>query len=105
MTQGFGDEALDRVMSSEREAAWESVVLLLVCVIIALAALGIVVWALVNGRLSSLDGLLLATTCLLLILAFGGNVAWALRTGELQLSLKALMKSPHGNTSNDNAPL
>jgi hypothetical protein len=84
-------------MSSEQATAWENATLLILCVIVALAALGIIAWAVASGLLLTLDGLLLAATCLVFTLAFGGNVVWSLRTGEAQSILKQLLKSPKGH--------
>lgn len=80
-------------MSGGQTTIWESVVLLLLCSIIALGCLGVIAWTAATGGLLSLDGLLLTTTCLVLALAFGGNVAWSFKSGEAQSILKSLAKS------------
>jgi hypothetical protein len=84
-------------MSGERTTVWDSATLLFLCLIVALGALGIIVWVVASGLFLTLDGLLLTATCLVFTLAFGGNVAWSLRTGEAQSILKDLLKSPKGH--------
>jgi len=85
-------------MSGEQTTAWECATHLFLCSVIALGALGIIVWVLASGLLLTLDGLLLTMTCLVLALAFGGNVAWSLWTGEAKSILKELLKSPKRHT-------
>jgi len=81
-----------RNMSNEHKKPWEDAILLLICLVIALTAVGVIVWVVISGRIMDLDGMLLAATCLVLILAFGGNLAWSLRTGEAQSVLASLLK-------------
>jgi len=84
-------------MSDEQATAWESATLLFLCLIVALVALGIIVWVVASGLLLTLDGLLLTAACLVFTVAFGGNVAWSLRTGEAQSILKELLSSRKGH--------
>jgi hypothetical protein len=80
-------------MSSEKKTAWESATLLILCSLVALGALGIIVWVVATGMFPTLDGLLLTAACLVFALAFGGNVAWSFHTCEAQSILKELSKS------------
>lgn len=82
----------EKVMSGGQTTIWESLVLLLLCALIAVGSLGVIAWVLAAGTLFSLDGLLLTATCLVLALAFGGNVVWSWRSGEAQSILKSLSK-------------
>lgn len=45
--------------------------LALFCLVVTLASLGVLVWAVLQGTILSLDGLLLTTVCLLLAAIFG----------------------------------
>ena len=81
-------------MNGERTAAWEGATLLLLCLIVALGALGAIVWVAASGLIVTLDGLLLTAACLVFALAFGGNVAWSLRSGEAQSIVKELLNTP-----------
>jgi phosphoglycerol transferase MdoB-like AlkP superfamily enzyme len=84
-------------MSGERAAAWEHATILILCLILALGALGVVVWVFATGMFLTLDGLMLTVSCLVFALAFGGNVAWSLHTLEAQSALKELIGHPKGH--------
>jgi hypothetical protein len=64
----------------------ETIALAALCLLIALASLGIAVWTAVSGSLFTLDGLLLVSICLLLATVFGGCFLWfAYDAGWLKL--------------------
>ena len=86
-------EKPEGVMIREQAKAWGSIVLLILCSVAALGALGVLAWAVVAGELLTLDGLLLASICLLFVLLFGGNVAWSFHSSEAQSILRSLSKS------------
>lgn len=71
---------------------WEAFILLAFCMLVGLAALGIVAWLAVAGRLFSLDGLAFALITLTVGAFFGFNVFWSVRSGEARALLDALRK-------------
>ncbi len=84
------EAAMQTNFAQERELMLEDVLLLAFSLLIGVAALAIVIWVLVTGRLLSLDGLLLTFVSLLFTVIFGGNFAWSVHKGEAQQILRAI---------------
>jgi len=69
---------------------WESIMLNALCLVLALSALGVAVWAVLSGQLfeTGIDGLFLVLVCLLLAVVFLLNPLMAIRRGWLRELLK-----------------
>lgn len=79
-------------------------IVLVISALVALGALGIIVWEGIAGRLLSMDGLDLTLISLTFLAIFGGNLAWSIHTGEAQVLLRNLLKKPTEETSSDQKP-
>lgn len=54
----------------------ETIALMLFCFLMVLASLGVLLWAILQGNIFSMDGLLLAAICLLVSSVFGICFVW-----------------------------
>ena len=79
-------------------------IVLVISALVALGALGIIVWEGIAGRLLSMDGLDLTLISLTFLVIFGGNLAWSIHSGEAQALLRSLLKKPAEETSSDQKP-
>ncbi len=77
---------------------------LVISALVALGALGIIVWEGIAGRLLSMDGLDLTLISLTFLVIFGGNLAWSIHTGEAQALLRNLVKKSAEETPSDQKP-
>lgn len=68
----------------------QAAILLAICLLVGLIALGICAWVAVSGRLFTMDGLLMVAISLAAATFFVGNFAWSLRTGEVREILSQL---------------
>ena len=75
---------------SEPTSVLETILLLAFCLLIGFAALAVVLWLLVSGKLLTLDGLAFALISLTVGGFFMFNVGWSFRTGELRALLGQL---------------
>ena len=71
----------------------ESVILLLFCLLVGLASVGVVLWLAVSGALLTLDGLAFALISLTVGGFFAFNIGWSLYSGELRELLGSLRKN------------
>ncbi len=88
----------------EQEFMLADFVVLVVCGLLALGALGVIVWEGIAGRLLSMDGLDLTLISLTFLVIFGGNLAWSIHSGEAQTLLRNLQKKSAEDTSSDQRP-
>ncbi len=79
-------------------------VVLVICALVALGALGVIVWEGIAGRLLSMDGIDLTLICLTFLAIFGGNLAWSIYSGEAQALLRSLRKEPAEDASSNQSP-
>ena len=79
-------------------------VVLVISALVALGALGIIVWAGIAGRLFSMDGIDLTLISLTFLVIFGGNLAWSIHSGEAQALFRNLLKKPTEDDSSDQKP-
>jgi hypothetical protein len=61
----------------------EIAILAFLCLFLALASVGVLVWAALSGPILTLDGLLLASICLLLAAVFGFCFLWLANDARL----------------------
>ena len=79
-------------------------IVLVISGLVALGALGIIVWEGIAGRLFSMDGLDLTLIGLTFLVIFGGNLAWSIHTGEARALLRQRSKKPEEDTSSGQKP-
>lgn len=74
------------MVTMEERPMWEVIAINVLCLLVALGALGIVVWALVSGQAMNqgIDGLFLVIVCLLIAAAFSMGPLKELRRGVLR---------------------
>ncbi len=79
-------------------------IVLIISALVALGALGIIVWEGIAGRLFSMDGLDLTLISLTFLVIFGGNLAWSIHSGEAQALFGNMRKKPAEGTPSDQSP-
>ncbi len=92
------------VLGKEQGLMLFDFIVLVISGLIALGALGVIVWQGIAGRLFTMDGLDLTLICLALIAAFGGNLGWSIRSGEAMGVLRGLRKKPAEEPPSDQRP-
>lgn len=77
---------LSSVFRAYRQTMWQIVVINSLCLLIALAALGVAVWTVVAGQIQEqgIDALFLVLVCLVIAFAFSLTPARAIREGLLK---------------------